>query len=73
MNDDGIVAVPPQLIITYLEMRSPKQFRPGYLSDEEVSKNDVHVKRLNIADVDFYRFLYSKVRLERSGSGDREW
>ena len=60
-REDDIVAVPPEQVITYLEMRSKDKFRPSYLSSEEVSKNDAHVKRLNTVDVEFYRFLYNSI------------
>lgn len=60
-REDEIVAVPPQQVITYLEMKSPEQFIPSYLSQDEVFKNDVYVKRLRTADVEFYRFLYSSI------------
>jgi len=44
------------LVTTYLHMTDPAQFRPSFLNDPRVV-----VRRLDRADVRFYRFLYSAV------------
>ncbi len=49
-------SVPDTLVTTYLHMTDPAQFRPSFLNDPRVI-----VRRLDCADVRFYRFLYQTV------------
>eukprot|EP01102_Stenamoeba_stenopodia_P002029 TRINITY_DN11816_c0_g1_i1.p1 TRINITY_DN11816_c0_g1~~TRINITY_DN11816_c0_g1_i1.p1 ORF type:complete len:200 (+),score=38.07 TRINITY_DN11816_c0_g1_i1:48-647(+) len=60
MSDD-VVALPLTQITTYLEMKSREQFKPGYLSSDEIAKNDVHVLPMKFIDPKYYRFLYRSV------------
>lgn len=48
--------IPDMLVTHYLEMTDHAQFRPAFI-------NELHVKiiRMDRADVNFYRFLYSEV------------
>lgn len=52
-----LVAVPETLVITYLEMTSPAQFRPGFVDDLP----GVLIMQAQQPDIEFYRFLYRSV------------
>ena len=47
---------PQELITTYLEMTSSRDFAPSF-----VQQSNVRIERLHSPDVDFYRFLYQAV------------
>lgn len=53
----SLVEVPPTLIVTYLEMTSSAQFRPGYTADLDGAL----ILHAEEPDIDFYRFLYRGV------------
>ena len=53
----ALVAIPDTLIINYLEMTSPTEFRPDYAHD----LSGVLIMQAEQPDIDFYRFLYRAV------------
>lgn len=48
--------IPNTLTTTYLEMTSPKQFRPSFNSSE-----NIRIEQVKIVDIGFYRYLYGAV------------
>lgn len=52
---------PDTLITTYLEMTSPTDFLPGYLSEAALAERSATVLPMAVVDVPYYRFLYNSV------------
>jgi GNAT superfamily N-acetyltransferase len=48
--------IPDMLVTHYLHMTDPSDFRPAFIDDPRVT-----IIPMNMADVTFYRFLYSEV------------
>ncbi|MEQ8974817.1 MAG: GNAT family N-acetyltransferase [Coleofasciculus sp. C1-SOL-03] len=57
LKSPSITPVPDTLVITYLQMTDPTQFRPAYLNYPD----GIKMMCMDTPDVAFYRFLYSTV------------